>query len=62
LWIDVENTRYNPEGEKFSEKFKLPFDDHSFDIIYLYSVFSHMTDQDIIIYLFVGKIKFFTKI
>ncbi len=51
LWIDVENTRYNPSGENFSEKFELPFEDHSFDIIYLYSVFSHMISTHIMIYL-----------
>jgi ubiquinone/menaquinone biosynthesis C-methylase UbiE len=51
LRVDVENTRYNPEGEKFSNQFKLPFDDQAFDIIYLYSVFSHMTDQDVELYL-----------
>ncbi len=45
---DVKNERYNPRG---SDVAALPFPDASFDIIYLYSVFSHMKTPDIKAYL-----------
>ncbi len=51
IHIDASNPRYNPKGVKIGVDFKLPFDDHEFDIIYLYSVFSHMTTDDIKVYL-----------
>ena len=50
-YINIENQRYNPHGKKIDKKFSLPFDDSEFDIIYLYSVFSHMTIVDIKLYL-----------
>ena len=40
--LDVENARYNPRGELIREGFRFPFEDDSFELIYLYSVFSHM--------------------
>jgi len=46
--LNVKNERYNPEGK---EAISLPFQDGSFDIIYLYSVFSHMKTPDIKAYL-----------
>lgn len=49
--IDIENQRYNPHGMKIDNNFSLPFDDKEFDIVYLYSVFSHMSLDDIILYL-----------
>lgn len=49
--IDVENLRYNPQGKKIDNKYSLPFNDKEFDIIYLYSVFSHMSIDDIKLYL-----------
>jgi SAM-dependent methyltransferase len=45
--IDARNSRYNPGGQAISGQFRLPFDDGAFDIIYLYSVFSHMTLEDV---------------
>ncbi|MFH1671004.1 MAG: class I SAM-dependent methyltransferase [Patescibacteria group bacterium] len=45
---DFKNDRYNPEGTK---AIVLPFPDQAFDIIYLYSVFSHMKTPDIRAYL-----------
>jgi ubiquinone/menaquinone biosynthesis C-methylase UbiE len=47
----VKNPRYNPKGATIGIDFKLPFDDNEFDIIYLYSVFSHMTTDDVEVYL-----------
>jgi len=49
--IDVMNERYNPNGESLSKEFRFPYDDREFDIIYLYSVFSHMIDADVGVYL-----------
>lgn len=47
--LDLKNARYNPNGKPMTGKF-LPFND-TFDIIYLYSVFSHMKTEDIEAYL-----------
>lgn len=51
IHIDVKNPRYNPYGKAIDSDFRLPFDDHEFDIIYLYSVFSHMVIEDVRAYL-----------
>ncbi|GAB4369230.1 MAG: hypothetical protein Kow0042_10840 [Calditrichia bacterium] len=51
LKIDVKNPRYNPKGKLNSSAFRFPFDDDSFDIIFLFSVFSHMVIEDIQKYL-----------
>jgi SAM-dependent methyltransferase len=49
--IDVHNPRYNPGGQTINPEFQLPFAEREFDIIYLYSVFSHMTTGDVRAYL-----------
>lgn len=49
--LDVKNLRYNPKGNNLTSDFKFPFDNQSFNIIYLYSVFTHMVADDIKIYL-----------
>jgi SAM-dependent methyltransferase len=51
LHINVRNDRYNPSGESLNDRFRLPFPSGSFDIIYLYSVFSHMGTEDVQRYL-----------
>ena len=51
LHIDVLNERYNKDGTVSQEEMKLPYEDSSFDIIYLYSVFSHLLQRDIEAYL-----------
>jgi len=43
--IDVTNQLYNPSGQNINADFRLPSEAQSFDIIYLYSVFSHMTTE-----------------
>ncbi|MCF7844978.1 MAG: class I SAM-dependent methyltransferase [Kiritimatiellales bacterium] len=48
LRLNIKNDRYNPEG---NDSIKLPFPDQAFDVIYLYSVFSHMKTPDIRAYL-----------
>ena len=45
--IDVENPRYNPHGKRITEPIRLPYDDQEFDLIYLYSVFSHLTQNEV---------------
>lgn len=49
--IDVKNSRYNPDGNSIDDNFHFDFPDQQFDIIFLYSVFSHMTEGDIRVYL-----------
>lgn len=50
-YLDLSNPRYNPTGRPLGKHFQFPFGDQSFDIIYLYSVFSHMMVRDVCAYL-----------
>lgn len=49
--IDVSNSRYNPNGRRLAPGFRFPLADASFDIVFLFSVFSHMVTEDVNIYL-----------
>jgi cyclopropane fatty-acyl-phospholipid synthase-like methyltransferase len=49
--IDVANERYNPTGKKVDDRFALPLSDQAFDVIHLFSVFSHLEIDDTIGYL-----------
>ena len=49
--VDVANPRYNKSGEHEQSEIRLDFPDKTFDIIYLYSVFSHLTTDDVTAYL-----------
>ncbi len=49
--IDVKNDRYNPKGNQKASEFKFPFEDESFDFIFLTSVFTHMLPDDLENYL-----------
>ena len=51
LHIDVENTRYNPDGAASDSDFSFPFADGEFDIVVLYSVFTHMMTEGVRTYL-----------
>lgn len=51
LHINTQNERYNPAGTSTNRDFRFPLDDGSFDIISLYSVFSHMRSPDVRTYL-----------
>lgn len=51
LHIDVENTRYNPDGAASDSDFSFPFGEDEFDIITLYSVFTHMLTDGVRTYL-----------
>ncbi|GEM_PF-768319 len=45
--MDVQNDEYNPAGAVSAANYKFPFDDNSFDVIFLISVFTHMMPKDI---------------
>ena len=50
--IDVHNERYNPKGAiRLDDRFRFEVVDQSCDIIYLYSVFTHMEIDDVKVYL-----------
>jgi SAM-dependent methyltransferase len=51
IHIDVANDRYNEGGAHTQQEVQLSVDDHSADIIYLYSVFSHLKQDDVRAYL-----------
>ncbi|HEU4353336.1 MAG TPA: class I SAM-dependent methyltransferase [Burkholderiales bacterium] len=48
--VDAKHERYNPRGREMTTAFSLPFDAGVFDIIYLHSVFSNMSENDVRIY------------
>jgi ubiquinone/menaquinone biosynthesis C-methylase UbiE len=48
---DLGNNWYNRRGSQDAESYRLPFDDHSFDFIFLTSVFTHMRPQEVRNYL-----------
>jgi SAM-dependent methyltransferase len=49
--IDVANGFYNPSGAVAPEAAVFPFDDRSFDVVYLASVFTHMLEPGVRRYL-----------
>jgi SAM-dependent methyltransferase len=49
--LDLKNERYNPRGKKLDESFSFPLKTNQVDVIYLYSVFSHLKENDIRLYL-----------
>ena len=48
---DIYNKRYNPEGKYQSSDYRFPYQDNSFDFIFLTSVFTHMLAMDMENYL-----------
>ena len=51
IHLDVFNERYHVSGSKLSKAFRFPLARASQDFIYLFSVFSHMREYDMKIYL-----------
>lgn len=49
--IDVRNDRYNPDGTNAVEGFRFDLSDATFDFCSLFSVFTHMYEADIRLYL-----------
>ena len=46
-FLDVDNPEYNPEGRYKASEYVFEFEDNSFDLIFMISVFTHMLPQDI---------------
>jgi SAM-dependent methyltransferase len=44
--VNVKNDLYNPSGEPFTEDLRLPVDGRRFDLICLFSVFTHLPPDD----------------
>ena len=40
---DVYNQRYNPKGKYHASEYKFPYENNFFDLVFLHSVFTHMT-------------------
>jgi SAM-dependent methyltransferase len=51
IFTDFQNPRYSPKGVEFRYPIQLPLADKSCDVIFLYSVFTHMDSDDVIAYL-----------
>jgi ubiquinone/menaquinone biosynthesis C-methylase UbiE len=43
----IYNKTYNPKGKYKASEYRFPYDDESFDFIFLTSVFTHMLPQDV---------------
>jgi ubiquinone/menaquinone biosynthesis C-methylase UbiE len=43
---DIYNKRYNPKGQFKASEYRFPYQDESFDFVFLTSVFTHMLPQD----------------
>jgi SAM-dependent methyltransferase len=51
IYTDMHNARYNPHGVEFRPPIQLPLANSSVDVVFLYSVFTHMTADDVRAYL-----------
>ena len=50
-YVDIHNPYYNRKGKIQSHQFVFPYADKSFDFIFATSVFTHMTNKEIVQYL-----------
>ena len=50
MHADIYNKFYNPTGPLAASKYRVPFDDKSFDVVFLTSVFTHMLPDDLVHY------------
>jgi SAM-dependent methyltransferase len=48
---DVQNEMYNPGGKHGASAYRFPFDGETFDLVFLYSVFTHMLPAEVENYL-----------
>ncbi|RLA90379.1 MAG: class I SAM-dependent methyltransferase [Deltaproteobacteria bacterium] len=48
---DIFNKNYNPKGKLNANGYKFPYEDESFDFVFLTSVFTHMLPKDVDHYL-----------
>lgn len=44
---DVFNKAYNPNGKHRASEYRFPYDNDSFDLVCLFSVFTHMLEKDL---------------
>lgn len=49
--VDLFNTHYNPKGKLSADRFEFPYASHSFDFVFLKSVFTHLLPRSIEHYL-----------
>lgn len=49
--VNLKNAHYNPKGEEMGQDISFPFANEEFDIVCLFSVFSHMLTEDVRKYL-----------
>ncbi|MBK5347062.1 class I SAM-dependent methyltransferase [Bacillus sp. TH44] len=45
--VDIYNQFYNPEGKEDASQYKFPYEDDSFDFIFLTSVFTHLLPKEL---------------
>jgi ubiquinone/menaquinone biosynthesis C-methylase UbiE len=50
-FVDVQNKSFNPKGKLRTTEFKFPYQNESFDFVFLTSVFTHMLPKDLENYL-----------
>jgi len=48
---DVSNSLYNPNGKAHPAQYRFPFEDSSFDLVLLKSVFTHMFPNEVQVYM-----------
>lgn len=50
-YADIFNAYYNPSGKFKADKYRFPYEDRSFDVVWLFSVFTHLRPGDMNNYL-----------
>ena len=50
-FLDVYNPEYNPKGSTPAKDYRFPYEDATFDVVFLSSVFTHMLTEDVINYI-----------
>lgn len=51
VYLDIKNDEYNPDGKNYANTYTFPYNDDSFDVIFLVSVFTHMLTADVTNYI-----------
>lgn len=46
-WMDIYSAQYNPKGQVGSSEFVFPYSSESADLVFLFSVFTHMLPRDV---------------
>ena len=45
--MDIQNGLYNPNGKYTASVYEFPYEDNSFDLVFHFSVFTHMLEPDV---------------